>query len=108
MLTVMGLADRPARLEVSDDVRTVARTTFDRSCVKCHTLNGSGGDIGPDLTHVGSRALLGAGVLANTPENLARFVQHVQDVKPGVRMPSFATLPADDVQALVAYLEGLK
>ncbi len=96
MLTVMGLADRPARLEVSDDVRTVARTTFDRSCVKCHTLNGSGGDIGPDLTHVGS---------VRDEASIVRQIEDPSAVNPESDMPRFkGKLTAEEIRALARYL----
>jgi cytochrome c oxidase subunit 2 len=79
------------------------------TCVNCHRVAGTAanGTVGPDLTHFGSRATIGAGVVENTPANLAAWVHDAKAVKPGVLMPPFA-LTADDVAALVAYLEGLK
>jgi cytochrome c oxidase subunit 2 len=50
---------------------------------------------------------VGAGVAENTPVNMAAWVHDARTVKPGVLMPPFA-LSADDVDALVAYLESLK
>ena len=61
----------------------------------------------PALTNFGSRETISAGVLTNTPENLARYLRDPQAVKPGVLMPNFHLSDAD-VEALVAYLEGLK
>lgn len=80
------------------------------TCVNCHAVRGTpaAAKIGPDLTHFGSRATLGAGVVANTPENLRRWVREVQAVKPGVLMPNYAALSDDDLTALVDYLGGLK
>jgi cytochrome c oxidase subunit 2 len=81
------------------------------TCVACHTirgLSGATGTAGPDLTHLASRATLGAGVLDNTPENLGAWIRNPQDVKPGVLMPAFSSLSSDDLNALVSYLEGLK
>ena len=63
---------------------------------------------GPDLTHVGSRATLGAGVIDNTPANLKSWVVDPQAIKPGVLMPAFQSLSSADLDALVAYLESLK
>jgi len=36
-------------------------------CVNCHTIRGTTatGTAGPDLTHIGARATIGAGVLPN-------------------------------------------
>jgi cytochrome c oxidase subunit II len=81
------------------------------TCVSCHTirgLTGASGTVGPDLTHVGGRATIGAGVLDNTPANLRAWISDPQKIKPGVLMPAFSSLSADDLNALVAYLEGLK
>jgi cytochrome c oxidase subunit II len=78
------------------------------TCVGCHTIRGvSGGGIGPDLTHVGSRRTIAGGILPNTPENLARWVRHAPQVKPGSLMPEQSLIDAQ-VAALVAYLQSLR
>jgi cytochrome c oxidase subunit II len=79
------------------------------TCVNCHTISGTGAraDAGPDLSHVASRQTLGAGVLANTPDNLIRWLADPQAVKPGNHMPSLRLTEAD-LRALVAYLETLR
>jgi cytochrome c oxidase subunit 2 len=79
------------------------------TCVMCHAIRGTTANArrGPDLTHVGSRTELAAGALANTHENLVRWIADPQAVKPGVNMPS-STLAPDDLQSLAAYLGSLK
>ena len=78
------------------------------TCVGCHTIRGvSGGGIGPDLTHVGSRRTIAGGILPNTPENLARWVRHAPQVKPGSLMPEQSLIDAQ-VAELVAYLQSLR
>lgn len=79
------------------------------SCVMCHNIQGTPAKsrLGPDLTDIGGRKTIGAGWLPNTPENMGEWISHTQDVKPGVRMPP-TTMPADDLHALVTYLESLK
>jgi cytochrome c oxidase subunit 2 len=67
----------------------------------------SKGYIGPDLTHFASRTTLAAGVLKNTPENVAKWIGNPQETKPGANMPALL-LPGPKMNALVAYLEGLK
>jgi cytochrome c oxidase subunit 2 len=62
--------------------------------------------VAPDLTHFASRALLGAGVLKNTPENLFLWLKDPQSVKPGSHMPSLR-LNDDEARDLTTYLEGL-
>jgi cytochrome c oxidase subunit II len=80
------------------------------TCVNCHTIRGiaATGNVGPDLTHVGSRSILAGGVIQNTPENMRRWIQDAQAVKPGVLMPAFRSLSDADVNDLAAYLEGLR
>ena len=88
---------------------TAGRELFERqTCAGCHTVRGTTalGKVGPDLTHFGRRATLGAGVRTRTDENLARWISDPQSVKPGVTMPPI-TLPSDQLDSLVAYLEGL-
>lgn len=79
------------------------------TCINCHAVNGTvaSAQVGPDLSHFGSRTTLGAGVMENTPENLGRWINDVQEVKPGALMPSYNFSDAD-LRALVEYLEGLK
>lgn len=79
------------------------------TCVNCHAIQGTGANavVGPDLTHLGSRQTLGAGVLTNTPENLAAWITNPQQFKPGVRMPGYQLSQAD-LRALVTYLESLQ
>src|SRR5262245_28765274 len=85
-----------------------ARIFLMGTCVGCHTVRGvSGGGIGPDLTHFGSRKTIAGGILSKTPENLARWVRHAPAVKPGSIMPD-QKLSDPEVAALVAYLESLR
>jgi cytochrome c oxidase subunit 2 len=72
------------------------------ACGACHAPGVSGG---PDLTHFGSRSIIGSGVLTNTPSNLATWLADPQAVKPGTKMPNFH-LTSSQIQALVAYLES--
>jgi cytochrome c oxidase subunit II len=79
-------------------------------CGACHTVRGTPADgvVGPDLTHVGSRVSLGAGILPNEPDAFSRWIARTEEVKPGVHMPAFGMLPAEDLQALAVFLEGLQ
>jgi cytochrome c oxidase subunit 2 len=79
------------------------------TCINCHAIQGVGeARVGPDLSHFGSRSTIGAGVLDNTPENLAAWIADPQRIKPGVLMPGYQDMPEADARALVEYLEGLK
>jgi cytochrome c oxidase subunit II len=79
-------------------------------CGACHTIRGTAADgvVGPDLTHVGSRLSLGADILPNEPDAFLRWIARTEEVKPGVHMPAFGMLPAEDLQALAVYLDGLQ
>jgi len=80
-----------------------------RTCIECHAIDGLGsrGNVGPDLTHFASRATLGAGVADNTPEELDRWLNDPQSLKPGCYMPRMRLTPTEVVD-LMAYLEGLR
>jgi cytochrome c oxidase subunit II len=79
------------------------------SCAMCHTVQGTLAQAtkGPDLTHVASRQTLAAGTLPNTPQDLAAWIGNPQLFKPGTNMPA-TPLSKDDLEAIVAYLGGLK
>ncbi len=79
------------------------------ACAGCHTVRGTTaqGTVGPDLTDVGGRARLGAETIVNTPSNLRKWIEDPAHFKPGVKMPP-ATNSSDDLDAIAAYLEGLK
>jgi cytochrome c oxidase subunit 2 len=79
------------------------------ACALCHTIRGTtaGSRVGPDLTHVGSRMMLAAGTLQNTPGHRAGWIASPQSVKPGALMPATA-LEADDLNAVVTYLGTLQ
>jgi cytochrome c oxidase subunit II len=80
-----------------------------KTCISCHAINGTTAksDEGPDLTHIGSRQTLAAGRLTNTTDNLTKWLQDPQKLKPGAYMPN-VQLNQQDLTALVAYLESLK
>jgi len=78
-------------------------------CGSCHAIRGTDlkGTFGPDLTHFGSRSGIAAYTIKNTPENLLRWIQDPQGVKPECKMPN-VPLPLEQQKQLVAYLEELK
>ncbi len=78
------------------------------ACVGCHTIRGvSGGVMGPDLTHFASRKTLGANLMANTPENVAKWIENPGHMKPGALMPDLG-MRGEQTKALAAYLTSLK
>jgi cytochrome c oxidase subunit II len=88
-----------------------------RQCVSCHAVDGSAakGVVGPNLTYYGSRTTIAAGVLPNTPENLAQWIRTPNAIKPGNLMGRVLTpawvqqnLSEQDIADLVAYLHSMK
>ncbi len=79
-------------------------------CGACHTIRGTeaNGLAGPDLTHVGSRQTLGAGILPNNQGTMAGWIADSQGIKPGNRMPSYPVLTGRELRDLAAYLDSLK
>lgn len=78
-------------------------------CNTCHTVRGekAEGEVGPDLTHIGSRRTIGAGLLPNNKGNLTGWVANPQALKPGNKMPR-SYLESEDLHAVVEYLRSLQ
>jgi cytochrome c oxidase subunit 2 len=80
------------------------------TCIACHTVQGveqAVGTDGPNLSHVGGRQTIAAGILPNTEEGLARWLRNPPRAKAGSKMPNYQ-LSEDQIDALVAYLRSLK
>ena len=103
---------RPAAATRTDRQARGREVFLSTRCDACHRVRGVGGGgpggLGPDLTHVASRLHLGAGTLANDRAALARWVAHVQQVKPGARMPSYERLDGEALAALAEWLSTLQ
>ena len=63
---------------------------------------------GPDLSHIGSRLSIGAGLLENDEGTLARFIAHSASLKPGSQMPAYLHLSAEELAAIATWLKGLQ
>jgi cytochrome c oxidase subunit 2 len=84
---------------------------IESGCGACHHVRGlpeAPGGFGPDLTRVGARATIGAGLLSNNIGSLAGWIANPQNLKPGVLMPAFDQLSGPDLRALAGWLESLK
>jgi len=79
-------------------------------CGGCHTVRGTpaNGKIGPDLTHVGGRQSLGAGILPNTTESFTKWITQHKTIKPENLMPPFNIFSESELQSLSAYLNSLE
>jgi cytochrome c oxidase subunit 2 len=119
---VYVFADSPARFRrwLADQERPAAapggalatrgRDVFlSGACSSCHAIRGTpaNGYAGPDLTHLASRTTIGAVTIPNRRGYLRGWILDSQHVKPGNQMPN-VNLTGPQLQALLAYLEGLK
>jgi cytochrome c oxidase subunit II len=103
-------AQKKSAPEPASDSERRGRDIFSfTQCVMCHAVQGTNAraTLGPDLTHIASRKMLGAGELPNTRGYLAGWILNPQVLKPGTRMPPSQLVP-DDLNALLDYLETLK
>jgi cytochrome c oxidase subunit 2 len=83
---------------------------FKGDCHTCHTVRGTGADgtDGPDLTHVGGRRSLAAGILNNHIGTMAGWIAGPQEVKPGNKMPETPVFTGTELRALSAWLGSLQ
>ena len=103
------------------------------ACLACHRVSGTNAQIapygieanpgyvdpeagvvpgpGPNLTLMGCRDTIGAGILENTPENMEMWLKRTDGVKEGVYMPNYyetGQINDEQVAELVEYLESLR
>jgi cytochrome c oxidase subunit II len=102
---------RPA-VEPADSLALRGAQVFARDgCITCHAIRYGtgtvGGQVGPDLTHVGSRLTIAAGILENNRGNLGGWIANPQALKRGNKMP-LTYLDSESLLAVVAYLESLE
>lgn len=95
-----------------------AREAFGEHCASCHTVDGfpealvvgdPDPDVrGPNLSDIGSRPTLGAGVLPMEEGAIAYWLEHHQTLKPGNRMPPHDPIATETLQEIGAWLETLE
>jgi cytochrome c oxidase subunit 2 len=103
-------AQRQPAAATSDEEAAAGRDVFlAKACASCHTVRGTraAGTTGPDLTHVGSRKMIAAGLFETTRGSLAAWIADPQTLKPGNNMP-MVPLTADELRSVSAYMASLK
>ena len=96
------------------------------SCIGCHAIAGTPmnmANVGPNLTHVGSRHTIAGGLYPNDTQHLSYWIKSAPHMKPGSIMPSLGKGVRDpktkmvvnvggltdaEVADIVAYLQALK
>jgi cytochrome c oxidase subunit 2 len=99
---------------------------FGGGCAGCHAISGvptMQAQVGPNLTHVGSRTTIAGGLYPNDTRHLALWIRNARYMKPGSYMPTLGAFQRDPIQKLtipktglsdqqiadiVAYLQALK
>jgi cytochrome c2 len=74
-------------------------------CGSCHAAKGvrtATGGVGPPMDGVATRAII-AGRLANTPDNMQRWIRDPQQVSPGTAMPDL-NVGEQDARDITAFL----
>lgn len=79
-------------------------------CGACHRIEGivELGEVGPDLTHFGSRRSLAAGSAPMTRDAIAGWITNPQALKPEAGMPAYAMLPEEEIVAIADFLLTLE
>ncbi|MGE3273465.1 MAG: cytochrome b N-terminal domain-containing protein [Vicinamibacterales bacterium] len=79
------------------DPETVAAAqAFATMCINCHMINGEGGSVGPDLSHVGSR---------RDAAGIQRIIENPKAEFPTTPMPAYGgRIPDEQIARLAAYL----
>ncbi|MEP7347054.1 MAG: c-type cytochrome, partial [Gemmatimonadaceae bacterium] len=86
-------------------------TIYSRSaCIGCHKIDGnpmSIGIIGPNLTHVASRATIAGGIFPNDARHLALWIKNARKMKPGVTMNTLGKGEYDPIMKMTVTAGGL-
>ena len=86
-------------------------TIYSRSaCIGCHKIDGnpmSVGTIGPNLTHMASRATIAGGLFPNDARHLALWIKNARKMKPGVTMNTLGKGEYDPIMKMTVTAGGL-
>ena len=106
----LGQQALPATVPVDPVLKLGYETFMQAECTECHAVRGTTarGTKGPDLTHVGSRLSLGAGLLGNHDGTMAGWIAGTQDLKHGAHMPASREFSGVELRAVSAWLGSLE
>lgn len=113
------------KLLASGNAANGAKLISSGTCIACHAIKGVPtmvGVMGPNLTHVGSRTTIAAGLYPNDAKHLAYWIKNARMMKAGVIMPTLGLnqydpilkatqkfgLSDQQIADIVAYLQTLK
>ena len=103
--------NQPFYQALTDEQKRGVTVIVQRGCGSCHTIPnipGASGTIGPNLQGVADRKQIAGGAVPNNSvEDLAKWIQNPQALKPGTAMPTLG-LSEDEARAAAEYLSTLK
>lgn len=108
VLAGCGEHEAPRKVSGGDPARG-QRLMAHYQCTACHAIPevpGAVGDAGPPLDQFGLRSYI-AGGIPNTADNLTRWLDNPQAVKPGSAMPDLGVSP-EEARHMAAYLFTLQ
>lgn len=85
-LVACNAHDKERAMSAADRGAAIIASTGCGSCHSIPGIAGADGRVGPPLEHLAARIYI-AGILRNTPDNLARWVRNPQKIVPGNVMP---------------------
>jgi cytochrome c2 len=88
-----------AEEEIIGDPKSGEKLVEVMDCRQCHTIQGDGGEVGPDLTNVGLR---------RSKEWLIRWFEDPTLMRPSSGMPGFPWKSEQEIHDIIAYLDTLK
>lgn len=107
----MQSVTEPAK--ATTDLAQQGQEIFNNSCIGCHAVTPSNATpeaarMAPNLTNFGERENI-AGILEHNEENLKKWIQDPESMKPGNKMTgAYGQLSDQELDALTEYLMGLK
>jgi cytochrome c2 len=108
LLSMSGCAKAPSVPVAGGDAQRGASAIARYGCTGCHAIPGVPGpdsNVGPPLDGIARRSYVG-GVLANTPDNMVRWLRDPAGADPGTAMPDVGVTEAD-AKDIAAYLYTL-
>jgi cytochrome c oxidase subunit II len=105
----MDVQRRPGATASEPEIEAGRVAFLSKPCAACHTIRGTAasGTTGPDLTHVGARKYIAAGLFETTRGSLAAWIADPQTLKPGNNMP-MVPLTSEELRSISAYMASLK
>lgn len=105
-----GYSSRAAAEEMTGGNVARGEASINRyGCGACHTISGisgANGQVGPPLTGIASRTYI-AGVLANNPDNMLRWIQNPRAVDEKTAMPVLG-VSEQEARDIASFLYTLK